>query len=47
MSVYCYNGRFVVTAKSLETNVAVVRRVDCMNDIHCFWMNMKFISSDA
>jgi hypothetical protein len=29
MSVNCYNGRFIITAKSLETNVAVVTRVDC------------------
>jgi hypothetical protein len=29
MSVNCYNGKFVITAKSLETNVAVVMRVDC------------------
>jgi hypothetical protein len=29
MSVNYYNGRFVITAKSSETNVAVVTRVDC------------------
>jgi hypothetical protein len=32
MSVNCYNGRFVITAKSLETNVAVVMRVDCISE---------------
>jgi hypothetical protein len=30
MSVNCYNGRFVITAKSLEMNVSVVTRVDCI-----------------
>jgi hypothetical protein len=34
MSVNCYNGRFVITAKSLETNVAVVMRVDCSKVAH-------------
>jgi hypothetical protein len=34
MSVNCYNGRFVITAKSLETNVAVVTRVDCIFSSH-------------
>jgi hypothetical protein len=29
MTVNCYNGIFGITAKSLETNVAVVMRVDC------------------
>jgi hypothetical protein len=29
MAIICYNGKFVTTAKSLETNVAVVTRVDC------------------
>jgi hypothetical protein len=29
MLVNCYNGRFVITAKCLGTNVAVVTRVDC------------------
>jgi hypothetical protein len=29
MSVTCYNGRFVITAKSFEMNMAVVTRVDC------------------
>jgi hypothetical protein len=32
MSVNWYNGRFVITAKSLETNVAVVTRVDCISN---------------
>ena len=41
MSVIYYNGRFIITAKSLETNVAVVTRVDCtsvithMDSHHC------------
>ena len=29
MAIIRYNGRFVITAKSLWTNVAVVTRVDC------------------
>jgi hypothetical protein len=28
MLVNCYNGRFIITAKSLETNVAIVTSVD-------------------
>jgi hypothetical protein len=31
MAIICYNGKFVTTAKSLETNVAVVTRADCNN----------------
>jgi hypothetical protein len=30
MLVNCYNGRFIITAKLLETNVALVTRVDCI-----------------
>jgi hypothetical protein len=42
MLVNCYIGRFVITAKSLETNVAVVTRVDCIvlnvtDYVHCIW----------
>jgi hypothetical protein len=29
-AINCYNGKFVITAKSLGTNVAVVTRVDYM-----------------
>jgi hypothetical protein len=29
MAIICYNGKFVITATSLETNVAVVMRADC------------------
>jgi hypothetical protein len=30
MAIICYNGKFVTTAKSLEMNVAVVTRADCI-----------------
>jgi hypothetical protein len=30
MAIICYNGKFVTMAKSLETNVAVVTRADCI-----------------
>jgi hypothetical protein len=30
MAIIYYNGKFVTTAKSLETNMAVVTRVDCI-----------------
>ena len=30
MAIICYNGKFVTTAKSLETNVAIVTRADSM-----------------
>jgi hypothetical protein len=41
MSVICYNSRFDIMAKSLETNVAVVTRVDCIN--HC---NSQILNED-
>jgi hypothetical protein len=30
MAIICYNGKFFITAKSLETNVVVVTRADCI-----------------
>jgi hypothetical protein len=45
MAVICYNGKFVTTAKSLETNVAVVTRADCIYKRTRFLIQAKFYSS--
>jgi hypothetical protein len=34
MAIICYNGKFVTTAKSLETIVAVVTRADCNSSVN-------------
>jgi hypothetical protein len=38
MSVNSYNGRFVITAKSLETNVAVVTQADSTYHQHTYFV---------